>query len=276
MLITKMEKIIAIYCSYKHRVSRKEYPDYRDKFYDLYKFARLNVFDGIKTTTYTVDELKNIGFIFNKNVTLIAFDAYFHFNLLFHHLNKQGLDVEFDLGNCGATCCVTDLCTLTNYPIPRKTLPNAIAYFKQLMKKEVVQNNIVLREMSAYWITHGGERIVNESSGKWMIFGGKRLLQKLWELIIKNHDELQYDQARVSTMAVSIWGGKQETGVIELFYSKKNNVELMEVGIIIKTRFISTLKELKVSRIYYKTDMQSKQGNRLNGVRHNSSFHINI
>jgi hypothetical protein len=93
-----MEKIIAIYCVHKYKPATAEYPDYKDKSYDGCVFTQLKVLDGDQLTTYSTDTLKDISYIFNKNVVLIAFDAYFHFNLLFHQLHKQGLD--FDLGDC--------------------------------------------------------------------------------------------------------------------------------------------------------------------------------
>lgn len=268
-----MEKIISIYCSHKFRPNQPEYLDYKHESYSTCAFTKLNVFDGEKTSVYTLDNLKDIHYLFNKNVTLIAFDAYFHFSLLFHHFHK--LNLPFDLSDCKATCCVSDLCRLINHPLPKKTLSNSLATYKELIQEERVLTNPILHETSVFWITHGGERIIDSTSGKWMIFANKAELYRIWNIIIKNRDLLRYDQARVSTIAVNIWGGRNETGVIEIFISKKFPNKIMSIGESINLLCQDVFKELNIKRIYYKTDRQSKKGHRLNGAKNNSTYFVN-
>ena len=262
-----MEKIIAIFCSCDRKIKFSEYPDYKSSKYENCVFTKLNVFDGEKTTHYELDKLKDIGFLFEKNVTLIAFNAYFHFSLLFHHIDKQNLN--FDLGQCGATCCVTDLCKLTNQDLPKYTLPTAIDKFKECI--QLVNNNIILRELSSFWICHGGER--SKKGGKWLLFANKNKLQSIWEVVIKNHNTIKYDMARVSTMAVNIWGGKKETGVVEIFISGK---DFEKIGKIVADSCNSVLKESNVEHIFYKTNKQTERGTRFNGVKKNSLMKLKI
>lgn len=264
-----MEKIISIYCSCKYKLNTSEYPDYKSEAYEGCVFTKLNVYDGEKILTFTPDKLKDIGFIFNKSVTLIAFDAYFNFSLLFHQLYKQGLN--FDLDQCRATCCVTDLCNMVNYPLPKPSLKKSIIVFNECMK--LAEENSILREISTFWITHGGER--SQQGGKWLIFTKKCDLEIIWDTIIKNRELIGYDMSRVSTMAVNIWGGKRDTGVIEIFISKDSG-KIRETGNMIAKVCEPFLKNLGVNRLIYKTNQQTALGTRLSGSKHNSTMYVNI
>lgn len=262
-----MEKIIAIYCTCETQFKSK-YPDYKSPVYEKCGFVKLSVYDGKSIRVFKENELCNIGFLFQKNVTLIAFNAFFHFSLLFHHLHKQGL--TFDPENCGNTCCVLDLCRQVKHKVPKYSLEGAVDTFKYL--RPIVASNIVLREMSKFWITDGDEK--PEQGGKWLIFAYKAYLQSIWEKVVASRSEIGYDLARVSTMAVDIWGGTHTFGVIQVFIRTEDLEEVHCIGETIKRCCMDEFVRHKVRDIRYKTNKQTKIGTTLTGVRKNTSMRI--
>lgn len=243
-------EIISFYCECESRIPDKKCLDYKFDCYEDCNFLKLHTFDGKTKKTYTVENLKEIEFLFNKNTILVAFNAYFNFSLLYHELYKLGLDQKLDLELLGGTCCVTDLCNLLKEKLPKLSLKNAIYTYKRLIKDP--RCNILMKECSQFWFYHGGKRIVNNNSGKWLIFLNKIKLPAIWEQIKLNEELLGYDQARMSTMAINIWGGKPNVGVIEVFYSDKKYKEILEFG----EKIRQLCKNSGVKKILYKRDDQ--------------------
>lgn len=223
--------------------------------YDLHTFVSLNYFDGIERKS--INDVNEIGQLFTKNNILIAFDGYTNFGLMQHFIKKHNLNLDFD--QCKSIICINDLCAFYNYPVPKEVeLSQAIDTYKKLMNTNLAKTHVVLKNYHTFWVCHGGERITNNESGKWLIFAKKINLNLLWDLIVANEDKLEYDQARVSTIAANIWGGKITNGVIELFYSDQKKA--IRIGNYIVNNFKAELLAANVNRISFKTDNQTKQG----------------
>lgn len=238
-----MSKLFALFINTSKNKNANKHDDY-----EQFIFNNIIVSDGKTKTSYT--QLSEIGFLFNKDVRLIAFNGYFHFGYLQHLITKQGLSYDFD--QCYTLCCVTDLCNLLNHPIPELSLNGAIKIYKKLLPK--MNNNVVLKHQDAFWFTHGGERVITNQSGKWIIFGKKLLLHDIWELIVTNQDKLGYNHARVSTISVNVWGGKPSRGVIELFYENSNEATGKSIINLCREQLLNA----STKYIVYKTDEQTK------------------
>lgn len=221
-------------------------------------FNTLVTFDGVIERYFTSSNIADAGFLFNKNVTLVSFDDYRHFEDLFKEFKKYNLD--YDIEQCYATSCLTDMCRLLRRPVADKSLQNAREVYFKLMRLPIVCDNIVLNSNHKLWITYGGDRIQTETSGKWIIYGNKLHLAAIWHKIVKSQNMLKYCQARVSTSGVNIWGGKRKVGVIELFYISSNYMVLQNIGKDIVNLCRPQLEKADTTEIRYKTDKQTKRG----------------
>jgi len=238
-----MSKLFALFINTSKNKNANKHAEY-----DQFIFNKIIISDGKTKTSYT--QLSEIGFLFNKDVRLVAFNGYFQFGYLQHLITKQGLSYDFD--QCYTLCCVTDLCNLLKYPIPELSLFGAINTYKKLLPR--MNNNVVLKNQDVFWFTHGGERTYTNNSGKWIIFGNKMFLHDIWEVVVANQEKLKYNHARVSTISVNVWGGKPGRGVIELFYDGSNE----EIGKNIINLCKEQLSNASTKHIVYKTDEQTR------------------
>jgi hypothetical protein len=255
--------LLIIKCVCDFIPKRHRYPSYfkEDKFYEERNLSQVQVYRSGVVKTFNIDQLADVAKLFNKKNIVIADNAYFHFNLLFHHFKKQELDklCGVDLARAAGATCVRDLATMLDIYEPMNTFEEIEKMYYACIEHPSFKNKHVIGRIDTHWVEYDPnvKRVINHISGKWMIFVSKKHIEDIWTILIANRDVCGFYQARTSTCAVNIWGGSSDCGIIELFYQVRNTRCYGEAICNLVGR---QLEEVDVRTIHYKTDKNTKNG----------------
>lgn len=271
-------------CISEVSVSNARYLDYKiPNVYEHCKFKYVEMFDGFLTYRFDHTNLTEIKQLFIKENSIVSYNAYANFSLLFYELHKlkakscldQPDEEDINIENV-STCCVRDLHFVLNKKIKdekyfSECLKNTRDAYISLCKTIKPENFLGIHNKC--WIEYGKRPVVNKVSGKWLIFTPKMNVQKLYNLLIANEKSLNFAYVKASTMAVNIWGGRPQIGVVMVHYDGLNNKSVLKLGHHIKEIIAP---HNFASKITCKTDFQSMKGSSLNGVKKNTTFTITV
>ena len=142
--------------------------------------------------------------------------------------------------------------------------------FELLMKQIYRDESIPSQEKGGYWIHWSNERTCGD--GKWMLFFNKSIIDEKWNYFKKLYDSNKLNGIvgmKVSTSKENPRATDKNSHVI-ILYCKGCEEETIEIG----KNIVNFNEGYNYPYIYYKTNIQTREGTRATGQEKNYTYKL--